>query len=577
MSQLYTLPERKKRIFIDEKFNPLDKNDVRHLLARLSTEIPFDFKSAANWYGLFHEASCAISEAHTILELNLSFNISDIVAEKKLVEFEENILSQLLNIRSELMDTYMTSPWRNSMHLYDNDRIIKDLNIRRKYTSTAISKLQIEENQLIRDYKKFSHSAKTLFEGRTTPVSVVIGKLNDNDPYTRKSAFLTYWNFVKDNEEKYQEIFEKLLINRKEQAATVQADDYTDIAFAELGRMDYGKEDCAEFRNSIYHEVIPVVKDLSIRQKESLKSDCIAPWDISIWPDLMPEKLPANGNLNHLISSIQNITSKIHPSFGKLFNEMRKNNLIDISPRKGKAPGAFCVTFQESGYPFVFANFGGNFRDAMTFIHEFGHAIHGYAVSNIDNVLLRHPGFEFCEVASIGLELLASPFYSDLWVNKKDSNKALSFQLFHMLNFWPFMAMMDEWQHKIYSSKEIPTSEQRNKIWRDVSKKYRPQVNWDGYEDIEELGWLSRPHIFTSPFYYIDYGIAQSGALQLWKKSKSNYNQAVLNYISGLSLGSQKSLQGLFEATGLKFDFGRKSLKDLCHEIQTEIIKICGE
>ncbi|WP_397601263.1 M3 family metallopeptidase, partial [Silvanigrella sp.] len=394
---------------------------------------------------------------------------------------------------------------------------------------------------------------------------------------TRKSAFLTYWNFVKDNEEKYQEIFENLLINRKKQAACVQAEDYTDIAFAELGRMDYGKEDCAEFRNSIYHEVIPVIKELSNRQKESLKSDCIAPWDISIWPDLMPEKLPANGNLNHLISSMQNITSKIHPSFGKLFNEMRKHNLIDIAPRKGKAPGAFCVTFQESGYPFVFANFGGNFRDAMTFMHEFGHAIHGYAVSNIDNVLLRHPGFEFCEVASIGLELLASPFYSDLWVNKKDSNKALSFQLFHMLNFWPFMAMMDEWQHKIYSSKEIPTAEQRNKIWRDVSKKYRPQVNWDGYDDIEELGWLSRPHIFTSPFYYIDYGIAQSGALQLWKKSKNNYNQAVLNYISGLSLGSQKSLQGLFEATGLKFDFGRKSLKDLCHEIQMEIIKICGE
>ncbi|APJ02774.1 M3 family metallopeptidase [Silvanigrella aquatica] len=577
MSNHYNLPLRKKRLYLSEEFNPLDKNDVKQLIASLSSEIPTDFKSAAYWYGLFHEASCAISEAHTKLELKLSFDFHDKEAEKELNVFEEHILSQLLSVRSELMDIYSNSPWRNAMHVYDNDRVIKDLSVRRSYTNNEISSLQIEENQLIREYKKFAHGAKTLFEGRSTLVSAVIGKLNDNDLYIRKSAFLSYWNFVKTNEEKYQEIFESLLINRKKQAECVKAHDYIDVAFAELGRIDYGKNECAEFRNSILHEVIPLVKSLSVLQKESLKSDCISPWDISIWPQLMPEKSPANGNLNSLMAAMQNITSKIHPAFGKLFHEMQKNNLIDVFPRQGKAPGAFCVTFQESGYPYVFANFGGSFRDAMTFIHEFGHAIHGYAVSNIGNVLLRHPGFEYCEVASMGLELLASPFYSDLWVNKKDSQKALSYQLFQMLNFWPFMAMMDEWQHRVYSLKEIPSAEQRNKIWSEVSKKYRPHVNWDGYEDFEELGWMSRPHIFTSPFYYIDYGIAQSGALQLWKKSKENYSIAVQNYISGLSLGAQKSLQGLFEATGIKFDFSRKIMKELSHDIEKEIMKICEQ
>ncbi len=574
MPQLYKLPERKKRIYISENFNPLDKNDVKLLLNRLCSEIPNDFKSATLWYGLFHEASCAISEAHTILELNLNFNVQDVIAEQKLVEFEENILAQLLNVRSELMDTYMNSPWRTAMHLYDNNRIMSDLKLRRKFTSQAISTLQIEENQIIREYKKFTHSATTLFEGRTTSVSAVIGKLNDYNAETRKSAFLAYWTFVKENEDKYQQLFEDLFLNRKKQVESVNANDYIDIAFAELGRIDYGKEQCQEFRNSIYHEVIPIIKELSELQKESLKTSDISPWDVAIWPDLMPEKAPANGNLDQLVPSIQNICSKIHPSFGKLFNEMWKHNLIDISPRPGKAPGAFCVTFQESGYPFVFANFGGNFRDSMTFLHEFGHAIHGYAVSNINNVLLRHPGFEFCEVASIGLELLASPFYSDFWIHAKDVKKALAFQLFHMLNFWPFMAMIDEWQHKIYSLKTLPTVEQRNKIWRDISRKYRPHVNWDGYEDFEELGWLSRPHIFTSPFYYIDYGIAQSGALQLWKLSKENYSQAVDNYIKGLSFGAQLSLPDLFSQTGIKFDFGRKLLKELCLEMKAEILKI---
>lgn len=575
MQQEFVLPKRKKRNFLNENFNPLNKEDVRHVLSLLSTDIPFDFKSAADWYGLFHEASCAISEAHTILELKLSLHVSDLKLENDLHNFEEHILSQLLSIRSELMDIYISSPWRNAMHLYDNDRIINDIKIRRNYTCSEISKLQIEENQLIREYKRFSHTAKTSFEGKSTLVSVVVGKLNDNDSRVRKLAFMSYWEFMKTNEEKYQDLFDSLIINRRKQAECVRARDYIDIAFAELGRFDYGRSECDLFRDSIYQEVIPVINSLSISQKKSLKTDQIFPWDISFWPELMPEKMPAKGNVKDLYTAIQNIVSKIHPSFGMLFNEMTKNNLIDIFPKHGKAPGAFCATFQECGYPYVFANFGGTFRDAITFIHEFGHAIHGYAVSNINNILLRHPGFEFCEVASIGLELLASPFFSELWSDKNDSSKALSFQLFHMLNFWPFMAMIDEWQHQIYSAKDFLSSNQRNEIWRTISKKYRPQVDWSGLEDFESLGWMSRPHVFTSPFYYIDYGIAQSGALQLWKKSKENYAEAVRNYISGLSLGAQKSLQGLYEATGIKFDFNRDIMKNLCTEIQNEIKNVC--
>ncbi|WWW13468.1 Peptidase-M3 domain-containing protein [Spirobacillus cienkowskii] len=577
MPQSYPCIETKKRIFLKPQFNPLKKSDVKELLKQLLNEVPVDFKSAATWFGLFHEASCAISEVHSQLELNLSFNVQDHKAELQLKEFEENILSELLSVRSALMDIYMSSPWRNSMHFYDNDRILKDLSIRKIYTNKEITLLQIEENQLIRDYKKFAHTAKTHFEGRSVLVSSVIGKMNDPDLNTRKSAFFAYWNFVKANEEKYQSIFESLLINRRKQAEVVNAKSYVDIAFSELGRIDYGVAECSQFRQSILQEVIPVIKNLSKLQQESLNEDSISPWDISIWPDLMPKKSPANGNLNELVASVQNITSKIHPAFGKLFHEMRKKNLIDIFPRKGKAPGAFCVTFQESGYPFVFGNFSGTFKDALTFLHEFGHAIHGYAVSNIQNVLLRHPGFEFCEVASIGFELLASRFFSDLWVNKEDSTKALAFHFFNMLHFWPFMAMIDEWQHVIYTCKDLPSAEQRNKIWLDISRKYRPHVNWCGFEDLEELGWVSRPHIFTSPFYYIDYGIAQSGAIQLWKKSKVNFAETVNNYIAGLSLGAQKSLPDLFEATGLKFDFSRKMMKNLCEDIQEEIMKVSAK
>ncbi|KAB8027737.1 M3 family metallopeptidase [Fluviispira multicolorata] len=574
MSHYYILPNQTKKFFIKENFDPLNKNDVKEIVAKLSGEVPNSFKSAREWYGLFHEASCAISEAQTILELDLYFNTTNKLAEEKLNEFEENILSQLLIARSDLMDVYMSSPWRHSMHTYDNERIYKDFKIRRKYTNQEISLLQIEENQHIREYKKFVNSAKTKFAERTLPISVVIGKLNDNNPEIRKSAFFSYWNFVKENEHVYQDIFDALLENRLKQADSVQAKNYVEVAFSELGRIDYGERECKELRDSIFKESIPVIERIAKRQKKSLNTETIKPWDISIFPQLMPETSPVNGDLNMLIASMQNITSKIHPSFGKLFHEMKSNNLIDIAPRANKAAGAFCVTFQESKVPFIFANFSGHFRDAMTFIHEFGHALHGYAVSNIENVLLRHPGFEFCEVASIGLELLASPFFTAWWKDKKDAQKALTFQLFHMLHFWPFMSMMDEWQHNIYSTKQKLTATQRNNAWLSISKKYRPQVDWSGCEEFEELGWISRPHVFTSPFYYIDYGIAQVGALQLWKKSRENYAQAVNNYIAGISLGAQCSLQNLFTASDLQFDFSESMIKNLCEEIEKEIEKI---
>ncbi|WP_186649717.1 M3 family metallopeptidase [Fluviispira vulneris] len=571
MSQFYILPNKTKRVYLSENFDPLNKNDVKEVIAKLNADIPNSFKSAGDWYGLFHEASCAISEAQTILELDLYFDTKNTEAEAKLNDFEENILSPLLIARSDLMDIYMSSPWRNAMHTYDNGRIFTDFKIRRKFTNQKISLLQIEENQHIREYKKFVNAAKTKFDDRILPISVVVGKLNDNDPKIRKSAFFSYWNFVKDNENFYQDNFSALLENRTKQAQSVQAKNYIEVAFSELGRIDYGEKECKELRDSIHRASLPLIEKLAFGQKESLQTNSIKPWDISIYPKLMPEKKPVNGDLEKLVLSMQNITSKIHPSFGKLFHEMKANNLIDISPRANKAAGAFCVTFQESKVPFIFANFSGHFRDAITFVHEFGHALHGYAVSNINNILLRHPGFEFCEVASIGLELLASPFFTAWWNNKSDAKKALAFQLFHMLHFWPFMAMMDEWQHVIYSGKETGDAKQRNKAWQNISKKYRPQVDWSGCEEFEELGWMSRPHIFTSPFYYIDYGIAQVGALQLWKQSRENYQQAVHNYISGLSLGAQCSLQDLFTATGLSFDFSEKMIKDLCSEIEKVI------
>ncbi|MES2615676.1 MAG: M3 family metallopeptidase [Bdellovibrionota bacterium] len=562
----YTLPQKPQKRFLPTKFNPLHKKDVIEIIHKLIQFPPTDFKTAQQWFGTYHELSCAVSEAQAILELNINLDNTNKNLEKKLLEFEQNILNELLLCREKMMDIYLSSPFKYSMHAFEQGKIEKELGIRKKFSIPELSSLQLEENKLIREYKHFTNLASTQFEGQTVLLSAVSGKMHDLNERTRKDAFFAYWNFIQSNEQKYQTLFDELLHNRRQQATVSGCKNYTEIAFAELGRFDYGTSECALLRNSISKVVVPCVTQISLKQEVSL-----APWNAQVWPSITPTVPPAHGSRSELINSLQKLMIKIHPMFGKLFEEMLKNSLIDAFPRQGKSPGAFSVTFQESGVPFLFGNFGVNLRDMFTFIHEFGHCLHGFAVTNIDNILLRHPGFEFCELASIGLELLASPFLNLLWLNPNDAKNAHKYQLFQMLQFWPFMAMMDEWQHTVYVSEKFLTAPERNELWLQISKKYKPHVNWDGCLQYEKLGWLSRPHIYTSPFYFIDYGIAQIGALQLWLNSKQNYPLAVQKYISGISLGAQLSIPDLFKALDVRFDFSEELINKLCNKILNEI------
>jgi|GEM_PF-618012 len=566
----YTLPERPRRAFLREDFDASDAGHVQEVLLRLAGNHPSDFRSAYEWYALFQEASSAISELHTRLELGLHLDAGDKETERRLRHFDESILAQMLKVRGALMDVYLASPWKFAMHGDDRGRIRADFESRRRYAKPEIIELQIAENQLVRDYRAFMNEAQATFAHRTTPLSVVIGKLADNDGEIRKEAFLCYWGFVERNESTLQAMFDKLLANRNAQAHALNIGSFVPFAFAELGRLDYGPAECAQFCDSVASTVVPVATRLATKQAAALSSKSVKPWDAQAWPGLAPTNAPAGGNLVDIMRGFGRVLGRIHPAFAGLLETLQAHGLIDVAPRARKSPGAFCVTFQESRMPFVFGNFAGTFKDALTLVHEFGHAIHGYATSTIPNVLLRHPGLEFCEVASMGLEMLAAPHFDEWWSNDDEARRALGFQLFSALQFWPFMAMIDGFQHAVYAEKNS-TATSRNALWIEQSRRFKPHIDWTGYERFEALGWFSRPHVYTSPFYYIDYGIAQLGAMQLWRRSKVDYEGAVQDYLAGLSLGAQRSLPELFAATGLELDFSTRILADVVATLEREI------
>lgn len=554
------------RIFLEKSFDSQAPKDVARVLQRLLTA-PSDQKSAQAWFGLFHEVSCALAEAHTRLEQEVNLNLNSELARSNLHLFEQTVFSQMLDARSQLMDIYIHSPFQTSMHANDNGRITADLKNRRRFLNPHSANLVLNENACIQRYKKFTHTAVTHdAHHKNTPIAFLAGRFQDPNSETRKTAFLSYWEFVRIHENTFQDLFDELLANRIEQARCAGAQNYIELAFAELGRIDYGPETCAIFRDSILKTVVPCLTHLAQHQAQPQA------WNDGIWPALAPKIPPAHGLQHNLIPCVGRIVAHLHPQFSVLFQDLCTQKRMDIFPRAHKAPGAYCVALEENGVPFLFGNFSATFKDTLSFIHELGHAFHTYCVSSIPNILLRYPGFEFCEVASIGLELLSSRYFNELWESPSDVLAAQAQQLYQRLHFWPFMAMIDEWQHIIYAQNKVVPRLERNRIWRDLSRKYRPQLNWLGAEPYEELGWLSRPHVFTAPFYFVDYGMAQVAALDLWQMSLLDPQKASEHYLKALSLGAQTSLPALFQTVGSEFAFHSKKLEPLANKIKAQIL-----
>lgn len=284
------------RLFLNHTFDPLNKKDVSLALNMLLNQTPQDCESARAWFGLFHEVSCALSESKSILELNTARDFKNKTHGKKLKKFEEEILGQVAAARSQLMDIYLNSPFRDSMHEDNPERIVQDLNLRKNLSHATVSQLKQKETEILKRYKNFTQNAQTIWDGKVTPISVVAGKFSDPNPKIREQSFESYWSFIEKNEETYQNLFEDLLQNRKQQAKACGFKNYADFAFCELGRVDYGAQECVQFRQSILNKTTPLLSFLAHEQKRSLGTKTLLPWDAHIWPSMMPSKDPACGN-----------------------------------------------------------------------------------------------------------------------------------------------------------------------------------------------------------------------------------------------------------------------------------------
>jgi oligoendopeptidase F len=370
------------------------------------------------------------------------------------------------------------------------------------------------------------------------------------------------------DKEKLNELYDKLISIRNQESANANFENYRDYRFKELGRFDYNKEDCFRFHEAVKLHVLPLVNEIYKKKKEKLGLDVLRPWDLDAEPaGTLPLRPFKNGE--ELLQKSIDCFTKLHPFFGDCLAKMKELKHLDLESRKGKAPGGYNCPLAESGAPFIFMNAAGQMNDVTTMVHEGGHAIHSFLAHHLPLNGFKEYPMEIAEVASMAMELFSMDYWESFFTDTADLQRAKEHQLERVITIFPWIAIIDKFQHWVY---EHPThsNAERTAAWESVLAEFQDDViDYSGLEVYRSNAWQRQLHLYEVPFYYIEYGIAQLGAIGMWMQFKNDPKKAIQNYTNALSLGATKTLPELYQTAGLEFDFSPDKIKVLMDFVKT--------
>jgi oligoendopeptidase F len=368
-------------------------------------------------------------------------------------------------------------------------------------------------------------------------------------------------------------LYNQLVEKRNQEALNAGFKNYRDYRFKELGRFDYTKEDCYQFHDAVKLHVLPLVNEIYKKKKQKLGLDKLRPWDIDAEPEGTAPLHPFKTS-DELVNKSIECFNKLRPFFGACLKKMNELKHLDLESRKGKAPGGYNCPLAESGAPFIFMNAAGQMHDVTTMVHEGGHAIHSFLAHPLELNGFKEYPMEIAEVASMSMELFSMDHWKTFFDTAEDLTRAKEHQLERVITIFPWIAIIDKFQHWIYEN-PAHTNDERTAKWNEILQEFQDDViDYSGLENYRSNAWQRQLHLFEVPFYYIEYGIAQLGAIGMWMQYKQNPQQALDNYCSALALGGTQTLPQLFAAAGLQFDFSPEKIKVLMEFVKDEMNKI---
>jgi len=432
--------------------------------------------------------------------------------------------------------------------------------------------IEAEINEKSQLFGSISAAQTIEHKGETLTMQKASSLLKETDENLRKEIFEKMSTRRSEDIDQLDKLFTDLIERRHQVAVNAGFANYRDYKFQELGRFDYTKEDCLNFHSAIKKQIVPIVRSLQQEKLVKLGKDKFKPWDSEVDPDGKQPLKPFNSG-KELLSGTINMFREIDTYFSDCLTTMEEMAYLDLDSKEGKAPGGYNYPLYEIGVPFIFMNAVGAQRDLVTMVHEGGHAVHSFLSRDLELTGFKSLPSEVAELASMSMELLTINLWNEFYANEEDFKRAKKEQLESILKIMPWIAQIDEFQHWVYENPQHSVAERHAK-WMLISKEYGTGLtDWAGYEEVQATAWQRQMHLFEVPFYYIEYAIAQLGALGVWKNSMTDFPKAIEDYKNALRLGYTKSIPEIYATAGIKFDFTEEYLKELADFVKNELEK----
>lgn len=566
--------EAPKRKFIAPDLKITSWEDVKPYVEQLhnrSIESEVDFKQ---WLHDRSELDAVLEEDAAWRYIQMTIDTRDEALSKAYTLFISEIQPELAPWEDKLNQKMMSSPYVESLQ---NDEAYK---IYFRSVQTALDLfheenvlLESETSELAQQYGAIMAAQMVEYNNQKMTMQRASLLLREQDETVRQTIFDLIGKRRLEDDQKLDELFTQLVQKRHQIALNAGFKNYRDYKFKALGRFDYTPEDCFTFHASVRKHLVPLVKKMHEKQANLLGKSKLKPWDLEVEAS-GKEPLKPFETGEQLLNGTIEMFDRIDPFFGDCLKTMNQMGHLDLESKEGKAPGGYNYPLYEIGVPFIFMNAVGAHRDLVTMVHEGGHAIHSFLSRDLALTGFKNLPSEVAELASMSMELLSMDQWHTFFQDEDTLKRAKVEQLETILKILPWIATIDEFQHWIYEN-PAHSIEDRNETWLRISQSYGTGwVDWSGFEDYRTHSWHRQLHLFEVPFYYIEYGIAQLGALAVWKNSKTNFNQAIETYKNALRLGYTKSIPEIYKEAEIRFDFSDQYIQELADFVQKELEKI---
>lgn len=520
------------------------------------------------------------SELDAVLEEELAWryilmncNTEDTLLAERFNVFVCEIEPKASTLSNELDKKLTTNPYFGDLDKQKYFILVRNtknsLELFREANVEIAAQLQQESQEygVICSKLMISHNDKEL----TLPqVAVYLKELDRN---VRETVYMKMSECRIKDAETLNTLLDKLIAKRHQIALNAGFDSYVEYRFKELGRFDYTQNDCNDFHQSVKQFVLPLIKEMQKIRKTKLGVNELRPWDLEVDTDKQAPLKPF-ATPEELLSKAINCFDEIDPQFGTFLRIMKRNGHFDLDSRKGKAPGGFNYPLYESNAPFIYINAAGTLRDVETIVHEGGHAIHSFLSANLELVYFKDLPSEVAELASMSMELISMEHWHHYFSDKTELKRAKRNQLEGIISILPWIMVVDAFQNHLYT--HIGESfEERTKAWNKILDDFSDSiVCWDGLEQFRDVSWQKQLHIYEVPFYYIEYGISQLGAISMWKNYKQNPAETIAKYKQALSLGYTVSIKEIYQTAGIKFDFSAEYISELLAFVSAELMAL---